>query len=86
MCFAFEGDVSAAATSVYKVSIRISDLESAGTDENIYIEIMGDIGATRRITLEQSETNETKFVRGQTDVFTIESIDVGKVRGNLVLY
>jgi len=56
-------------------------VEGAGTDEDLYVQIMGDQGVTRKETLEQTLE---KFGQGTTNEFTVSSIDVGKVTKLLI--
>ena len=65
----------------YKVAVRMSEREGAGTDEDLVVQIIGDQGVTRKETLERSSGAEgaEKFGEGTTSEFTVASIDVGKV-------
>jgi len=66
--------------SSYKVTVTISDVDNAGTNVPVYIELIGDRGATRKIELEQDSNNkEHKLERASEHIFTIRAVDVGKV-------
>ena len=55
------------------------DVDCAGTDANVYINLMGDNGETGRIKLAKSQTFLNKFERGHVDIFQLESMDIGEV-------
>ena len=51
----------------------------AGTDANVFLTIIGDKANTGKQKLANSETHGNKFEQGNTDIFVIESPDIGKV-------
>lgn len=65
----------------YKVTTLTSDLDGAGTDAQVYIELVGKLGHSRRVTLQSKRKD---FERGNTDTFNIECEDVGELEKLLV--
>jgi len=54
----------------------------AGTDSNIFVELIGDHGQTPRISLNSEVSHEKKadlFEKGSTDTFDVQSVNIGKV-------
>ena len=55
-------------------------MDRAGTDEDIYIQIDGEQGITRKETLERTQGDDAeKYSKGQTYEFSVSLLDVGKV-------
>ena len=54
-------------------------MRGGGTDSNVFLKIYGTKHDTDRIALKSSEGGGNKFERGRTDVFKLDSTDVGKV-------
>lgn len=75
----FPAIYSLVATS-YHVSVKTGDERAAGTDANVYVKLFGEDGDSGMIPLKQSENTKNKFERGRTDKFTLEAVDIGKVR------
>ncbi|CAF0746946.1 unnamed protein product [Brachionus calyciflorus] len=69
---------------IYKITTITSDLKQASTSANVYLKIFGKRGETGKILLEKSLTNKEKFKTGQTDIFEINEIDVGKIKTILI--
>lgn len=42
--------------------------------------LFGENGHTGKLTLRESENTKDKWERGRTDAFTLEAMDIGKVR------
>ena len=42
--------------------------------------LFGENGDTGKLTLRESENTKDKWERGRTDTFTLEAMDIGKVR------
>jgi hypothetical protein len=61
----------------YKVTVITGDRSGAGTDANVSIEIFGDKGKSGKQLLDNASDN---FERGKSDVFGIETVDLGKVQ------
>lgn len=66
--------------NTYKIFITTSNLKLAGTDANVYINLIGRINESGKISLEKSLTNKNKFEQGKTDVFEFEAPDVGTLK------
>lgn len=61
----------------YTVEIKTGNRSDAGTDANVYIQIIGDLGTTERVHLDH--TNHNDFERGNLDRYQIgakESIGI----------
>lgn len=68
-----------AITGLYHLAIKTGDEKNAGTDANVWVQVYGDKGDTGHVQLKKSGMMENLFERGQTDYFTLEAGDVGKV-------
>ena len=66
------------------MTVRKGDIRGAGTDANVYLQIFGRKGDTGRLPLRQSENTKNKCEKGRADMFTVEAVDIGKVRTNVV--
>ena len=64
----------------YHLAIKTGDIPLAGTDANVFFQLIGDEGETEKIQLRQGGKAEKRFERGRTDKFIVETVDVGKVR------
>jgi len=64
---------------LYHLAIKTGDETNAGTDANVWVQVYGDKGDTGHVQLKKSGMMENLFERGQTDYFTLEAGDVGKV-------
>ena len=53
----------------YEVAVVTGDRKYAGTDANVYMEIMGKHGKTGEIKLDDNNNN---FEKGQTDIFKVQ--------------
>ena len=51
----------------------------AGTDADVFVNIVGEQGETGKIVLGESSTNNNALERNQEDVFTVEGKPVGKI-------
>ncbi|KAJ7993944.1 hypothetical protein DPEC_G00259930 [Dallia pectoralis] len=60
----------------YEITVVTGDVNFAGTNANVFIQIYGEKGKTDVITLASRSNN---FERGSTEIFKIESRDVGKI-------
>ena len=65
---------------LYHLAIKTGDEKNSGTDANVWVQVYGDKGDTGQVQLKKSGIMENLFERGQTDYFTLEAGDVGKVR------
>ena len=64
----------------YHVRVKTGDIRGAGTDANVFIRIFGEVGDTGKLQLRQADNTKDKWERGRTDMFTLEAMDIGKVR------
>ena len=55
----------------YEVTVVTGDCRYAGTDANVYMEMVGKHGKTGEIKLDDNKNN---FEKGQSDVFKVEII------------
>ncbi|VDP26141.1 unnamed protein product [Schistosoma curassoni] len=65
--------------NTYEVRIITGDKVYAGTDASVYITLFGENGDSGERKLTKSLTHRNKFERGQTDVFQLEIVDLGKI-------
>merc|ERR1712072_28347 len=63
----------------YRLNIKTGRRNFAGTDADVYVNIIGEQGQTGKIVLGKSSTNSDAFERNQEDVFTVEGKHVGKI-------
>ncbi|XP_077594101.1 lipoxygenase homology domain-containing protein 1 [Stigmatopora nigra] len=63
----------------YEVHVFTGNMWGAGTDAKVYINVYGEIGDTGERRLRKSN-NLNKFERGQGDVFSITSVDLGPLK------
>ena len=64
---------------LYHLAIKTGDEKNSGTDASVWVQVYGDKGDTGHVQLKKSGMMENLFERGQTDYFTLEAGDVGKV-------
>ncbi|KAM6289832.1 lipoxygenase homology domain-containing protein 1 [Aegotheles albertisi] len=62
---------------LYEVTIVTGDIESGGTDSNIFMTVFGSNGTTEEMQLEK---NGDRFERGQEDSFIMEIADITPLR------
>lgn len=67
-----------ASDSEYDVEFKTAAEEDAGTDANVYFQMIGEDGETQEIDLKNQ--GKGYFNRGQLDRFRIRAKDVGRVR------
>ena len=74
---------------IYKIYVSTTDIPNAGTNANVFIQLYGKIKSKRsketqltslKFPLEKSEKNLKKFQPGQTDLFEIEDVYIGKLK------
>ncbi|XP_074616097.1 uncharacterized protein LOC141875648 isoform X1 [Acropora palmata] len=63
----------------YHLAIKTGDEKNSGTDASVWVQVYGDKGDTGQVQLKKSGMVENLFERGQTDYFTLEAGDVGKI-------
>ncbi|RMC16365.1 hypothetical protein DUI87_06692 [Hirundo rustica rustica] len=62
---------------LYEVTVVTGDIESGGTDANIFMTVFGSNGNTEEMLLEK---NGDRFERGQEDSFIMEIADIAPLR------
>nr|XP_020651634.1 lipoxygenase homology domain-containing protein 1-like isoform X1 [Pogona vitticeps]XP_020651635.1 lipoxygenase homology domain-containing protein 1-like isoform X1 [Pogona vitticeps]XP_020651636.1 lipoxygenase homology domain-containing protein 1-like isoform X1 [Pogona vitticeps] len=65
--------------TIYEVHIVTGDLWNAGTEADVYIVVYGEKGDTGSRQLLKSK-NPRMYLKGQTDVFSLEAVHLGKLR------
>lgn len=69
-----------AGMTTYTVEVLTGSVKSAGTDANVHIMIVGEHGDTGDRPLKKSLNHHfDKFRKGQTDIFEIKAINLGKL-------
>jgi lipoxygenase homology domain-containing protein 1 len=61
------------------VTVKTGSIKGAGTDANVFITLNGEKNKINRHHLKKSDKNSNIFERDNTDVFTFEETDVGRV-------
>ena len=69
-----------AAVVAYQLCLKMGDVLGDGTEGNVFIQLFGDKGMTEQIQLRQAGNSKIRFEKGRTYKFTVETIDIGKVR------
>ncbi|XP_059165241.1 lipoxygenase homology domain-containing protein 1-like [Physella acuta] len=64
-------------TVQYKIVIKTGDVENAGTDAKVFINLFGNKGSTGNLILPGQVTSQ--FERGDTDTFTVYGKEVGRL-------
>ncbi len=65
----------------YLVEVLTGDERLAGTDSEVYLTIIGELGESSEKHLSKSETNFNKFERNKMDVFRIVDRNFGRLYG-----
>ncbi|KAK4470569.1 hypothetical protein MN116_006111 [Schistosoma mekongi] len=65
--------------NTYEVRIITGNKTFAGTDASVYLTLYGVNGDSGERKLTKSLTHRNKFERGQTDIFQMEIVDLGKI-------
>jgi hypothetical protein len=65
----------------YKISVTTGNCNGASTNAHIRIKLYGTNGYTDFLNLTDSETHRIPFLKGQTDVFTVQTDHVGQLGG-----
>ncbi|XP_062503862.1 lipoxygenase homology domain-containing protein 1-like isoform X2 [Corticium candelabrum] len=66
--------------TTYIISVKTGNQSGAGTDANVYIILFGETQDTGQIQLATSKFNRNKFERNQTDEFSVEAVNIGRVK------
>jgi len=67
-----------------RIQVWTPDLEGAGTDANVYIDLYGTEGSARFVTLSSDTTDP--FERGKRSVFDIHTMDLGHIESVCVYH
>ena len=70
------GTMDAGANAGYQVKVKTGDLEGAGTDSKVYINIIGSKGPSGEKHLDNPHKND--FERGNEDVFDVSCAEIGR--------
>ena len=68
------------ADTSYHLAVKTGEMFTAGTDANVYFQLIGSEGETEKIQLRQGGKAEKRFEKGRLDKFIVETVDVGTVR------
>jgi lipoxygenase homology domain-containing protein 1 len=64
------------ARCTYQVQVFTTDVRGAGTDGDVFLSLVGELGTTGESELASSANN---FERGHVDQFTVQSEDIGTI-------
>lgn len=68
------------ADTSYHLAVKTGEMLTAGTDANVFFQLIGSEGETEKIQLRQGGKAEKRFEKGRLDKFIVETVDVGTVR------
>nr|XP_057920226.1 lipoxygenase homology domain-containing protein 1 isoform X2 [Doryrhamphus excisus] len=69
----------------YHISIKTGSVNGASSDSRVFVKLYGEKGDTSKITLAVSDNDlRNYFETGRTDIFTIETYDIGKINRLLI--
>lgn len=64
----------------YHIAIKTGSINGASSDSKVFVKLYGEKGDTNKMLLVVSDNDlGNYFETGQTDIFTIETFDIGKV-------
>ena len=63
----------------YFVAVFTANIKNAGTNAKAGLTLYGSQGDSGRRPLVDARTHDVKFVQGQVDIFTVESVHLGKL-------
>ncbi|XP_016325596.1 lipoxygenase homology domain-containing protein 1-like [Sinocyclocheilus anshuiensis] len=69
-----------AMSTTFTMRVKTGEKKSAGTDANVYAILYGTKDDTGIINLKASKNHRNKFELGLIDEFTIEAVDIGKLK------
>ncbi|XP_064626993.1 lipoxygenase homology domain-containing protein 1-like isoform X2 [Lineus longissimus] len=67
-------------TRKYQAKVITGDVYNAGTDANVYVTIYGERGDTGVRQLLKSLNSTKPFMKGQSDMFEVEAVDLGGLK------
>ncbi|XP_067431501.1 lipoxygenase homology domain-containing protein 1-like [Thunnus thynnus] len=69
----------------YHIAIKTGSVNGASSDSKVFVKLYGEKGDTNKIILAVSDNDlRNYFETGRTDIFTIETFDIGKVSRLLI--
>ncbi|XP_068508966.1 lipoxygenase homology domain-containing protein 1 [Syngnathus scovelli] len=69
----------------YHIAIKTGSVNGASSDSRVFVKLYGERGDTAKITLAVSDNDlRNYFETGRTDIFTIETFDIGKINRLLI--
>ncbi|XP_061658036.1 lipoxygenase homology domain-containing protein 1-like [Syngnathoides biaculeatus] len=69
----------------YHIAIKTGSVNGASSDSRVFVKLYGETGDTSKITLAVSDNDlRNYFEAGRTDVFTVETFDIGKINRLLI--
>uniref|UniRef100_A0A9J8ARP5 Lipoxygenase homology domains 1a n=1 Tax=Cyprinus carpio carpio TaxID=630221 RepID=A0A9J8ARP5_CYPCA len=69
-----------AMSTTFTMTVKTGEKKSAGTDANVYAILYGTKDDTGLINLKASKNHSNKFELGMIEEFTIEAVDIGKLK------
>lgn len=64
----------------YHIAIKTGSINGASSDSKVFVKLYGEKGDTNKMLLVVSDNDlGNYFETGQTDIFTVETFDIGKV-------
>lgn len=70
--------------TIYRVEVLTSDLKDAGTNANVFVQVVGELGDTGELALD-ADNSENVFKQGNSDTFTlVGKPNVGAIKHILV--
>uniref|UniRef100_A0AAY4A0E6 PLAT domain-containing protein n=1 Tax=Denticeps clupeoides TaxID=299321 RepID=A0AAY4A0E6_9TELE len=69
-----------AMSTTFTLRVKTGDKKYAGTDANVYAILYGTKDDTGIINLKASKNHKNKFEVGQVEEFTVEAVDIGKLK------
>lgn len=70
----------------YHIAIKTGSVHGASSDSRVFVKLYGRKGDTNKMTLAVSDNDlRNYFETGRTDIFTIETSDIGQVRDGVHL-
>ncbi|XP_057216274.1 lipoxygenase homology domain-containing protein 1-like isoform X1 [Triplophysa rosa] len=72
-------------TVSYHIAIKTGNINGASSDSKVFVKLYGEKGDTNKMLLVVSDNDlGNYFETGQTDIFTIETFDIGKINRLLI--
>ncbi|KAI5096357.1 lipoxygenase-like domain-containing protein 1, partial [Silurus meridionalis] len=69
----------------YHIAIKTGSISGASSDSKVFVKLYGEKGDTNKILLVTSDTcHNNYFETGQTDIFTVETADLGTINRLLI--